>query len=133
MSNNCTCIYNYHNELLSILDGCLDVSLIKIGNEWSDKRLYLIGGDYYSYKDNKFVMLPSEICNLYETTYEVDGGDVIVSSFNKKEHDYVCKKIEDGGEENIDKTISKIYIDNSNLENNFPTLVKRLKPKKNMD
>ena len=129
-NHNSTCIFNYNHELLSMFDGYLDVSLIKIGNEWSNKRLYLIGGDYYSYKDNKFVMLPSEICNLYETIYEVDSGDVIVSSFDKKEHDYVCKEIEAGGEENIDKTISKIYRDNSNLENNFPTLVKRLKPKK---
>lgn len=128
-NNNCTCIFNYCNKLLSMIDGCVDVSLIKM----SDKRLYFIEGNYYIYKDNKFIMLPSELCDLYETVYESANGNVIVSSFNKREHDYVCEEIEAGGEENIDKTIENIYKENSKFKDNYPVLVKKIEHKKSMD
>ena len=114
--------------------------LVREGDNWyaanivgSEDEEYIIDDVYYFYKNGRFEMAPVEECDLYQTIYESKNGDVVVSSFNKKEHDYVCEKIELGGEINIDKTIENIYKENSKLKENYPVLVKRLEPKKNMD
>lgn len=131
--NRCTYIYNYERELLSVMSGDRKISTLDVGGKFDEKILYCVDEVYYFFKDNKFEIAPYEECNLYVTTYESKNGDVVVSSFNKKEHDEVCREIEKGGEENIDKTISNIYDNNWNLKKNYPVLVKRLEPKKNMD
>lgn len=126
--NNNAYVYSYEEKLLKTYPATVDITTTAVKSGKEEIDLYIVDGIYYLYRNGNFEIAPIEDCKLYVTAYESDYGTVVINSYNKQTHDEICKQIEEGGEENLDNTLISIYGKNPKIQENYPTLIKRLKP-----
>ncbi len=86
----------------------------------------LFNGKYYFYKQNKFEEAFIEEYDIYVTAYKGECGTVVINSPKKCEHDKLCLKIENDGEEVFNDVLLKMYEKNPKIKEKYPHLVKKI-------
>lgn len=120
-------VFNYKEVPLKTFPANVEIVPTTVKRGKDKISLYCVNGLYFFYRNDKFEEAFMEECDLYVTTYESDYGTVVVNSYDKSKHDEVCRQIEEGGEENFDKTLCAIYEKNPSIKEKYPTLVKKIK------
>ena len=115
-------IYDYNNQLLGTFPLGVHINEIVIKN----KYVYKIDDVYYVLRNGMFVRVPIETIELYMSAYESEFGTVVVNSYSLDEHDEKCKSIEECSDEYFDDILIKNYQKNVDIQNRYPTLVKKM-------
>lgn len=127
--NTYSYIYDYKSKLLKQLSFDADISMLDIKlNKINKNNIYCIDGIYYFYKNEIFEKVILEEYNLYKTTYESDYGSIVVSSYDKVEHDKVCEQIEEIDTVNSQQSLVSIYEDVLKKQEKNPVLIKMITP-----
>lgn len=124
-----TYIYDYSDRFHKRLPLAAKIMEVNLGGEYSfDKKVYYdIDGVYYFFKKDKFEEVHVEEQDCYITTYEVEGDTFEARTFNKKEHDIFCTKLEELSDEDAHKTLNEFASNPYRCHNSYPTLtLKRL-------
>lgn len=122
-----TSIYDYDGNPLKMFFASATIKEHYINIADRKEYIYEIDGIFYICKDTKLEKVPSEMVEEFITAYESDFGTIVINSLDQQIHDETCKIIEEYGSENIDKTLISYYQNNRDIQNKYPTLVKKIK------